>query len=180
MSHRTFSVSLAPPPGKAIRGPGAEPRRGPAADGGCRASPPPGRGGQSDSRPAVGPAVDVGDIVEVVPGNRAPRGAPVLFPHDDRSEPARLIRPAGSSVEVEVGPAGRRILLPAGAVLGVATALEQGDLLFDLSRGRWRAAGRVAAALPAGMGRLLEVMARLARPRRAVFPPLFLGGGAGR
>jgi hypothetical protein len=27
-----------------------------------------------------------------------------------------------------VGPAGRRILLPAGAVLGVATALEQGDL----------------------------------------------------
>ena len=125
-------------------------------------------------QPSV-PPVEVGDIVEVVPGNRARRGDTVLFAHDTRCELARLIRPAGSSVEVEVGPAGRRMLLPAGAILGVATALEQGDLLFDLSRGRWRAAGRVAAALPAGMGRPLGVMARLERLRRPFFPPLFMG-----
>src|SRR5262245_20458092 len=96
-------------------------------------------------QPSISP-VDVGDSVDVVPGSRARRGDIVLFAHDDRCELARLIRSAGTSVEVEVSPAGRRILLPAGAVLGVATALEQGDLLFELSRGRWRTAGRVAAA----------------------------------
>jgi SAM-dependent methyltransferase len=126
-------------------------------------------------QPSVRP-VDVGDIVEVVPGDSARPGETVLCAHDDRCELARLIRPAGSGVEVEVGPAGRRILLPPGAVLGVATALEQGDLLFDLSRGRWRAAGRLAASLPSGMGRLLGVMARLERLRRPFFPPLFMGG----
>src|SRR4030095_5136554 len=115
-------------------------------------------------QPSVRP-VAVCDIVEVVPGDGARPGETVLCAHDDRCELARLIRPAGSSVEVEVGPAGRRLLLPAGAVLGVATALEQGDLLFDLSRGRWRAAGRVAGALAAGVGRLLGVMARLERTR---------------
>jgi len=125
-------------------------------------------------QPSVRP-VDVGDIVEVVPGDGARRGDTVLYAHDDRCALARFIRSAGSRVEVEVGPAGRRILLPAGAVLGVATALEQGDLLFDLSRGRWRVAGRVAAALPAGMSRLLGVMARLERLRRPFFPPLFMG-----
>src|SRR4029453_2866895 len=208
MSHRTSSVSPAPPPGKEIRGrAGAEPRRGPAADNRRRASPPPGGGGPVDGRPAVGAARRRrrhrrgrprrrpasrrdralrprravragagGEFVEVVPGDGARPGETVLCAHDDRCELARLIRPAGSSVEVEVGPAGRRILLPAGAVLGVATALEQGDLLFDLSPGRGGAAGRVAAALPAGMGRLLEVMARLERLRRPVFPPLFMGG----
>jgi SAM-dependent methyltransferase len=125
-------------------------------------------------QPSVRP-VDVGDIVELVPGDGARPGETVLCAHDDRCELARLIRPAGAGVEVEVGPAGRRIRLPAGAVLGVATALEQGDLLFDLSRGRWRAAGRLAASLPSGMGRLLAVMARLERLRRPFFPPLFMG-----
>jgi SAM-dependent methyltransferase len=126
-------------------------------------------------QPSIRP-VDVGDIVEVVPGDGGRPGETVLCAHDDRCELARLIRPAGSCIEVEVGPAGRRILLPAGAVLGVATALEQGDLLFDLSHGRWRAAGRLAACLPSGMGRLLGVMALLERLRRPFFPPLFMGG----
>jgi ubiquinone/menaquinone biosynthesis C-methylase UbiE len=126
-------------------------------------------------QPAVRP-VDVGDVVEVLPGNGARRGDTVLFAHDGRCELARLIRRAGSSVDIAVGPEGRRISLSAGAVLGVASALEQGDLLFDLSRGRWRAAGRMAAAFPAGMGPLLGFMARLERLRRPFFPPLFMGG----
>jgi hypothetical protein len=126
-------------------------------------------------QPAVRP-VDVGDVVEVLPGDSARRGDTVLFAHDGRCELARLIRRAGSSVDIAVGPEGRRISLSAGAVLGVASALEQGDLLFDLSRGRWRAAGRMAAAFPAGMGPLLGFMARLERLRRPFFPPLFMGG----
>ena len=126
-------------------------------------------------QPSVRP-VDVGDVVEVLPGDGARRGDTVLFAHAERCELARLIRRAGSSVEVAVGPEGRRGSLPAGAVLGVARVLEQGDLLFDLSRGRWRAAGRMAAALPAGMGPVLRVMARLERLRRPFFPPLFMGG----
>lgn len=125
-------------------------------------------------QPSVRP-VDVGDIVEVVPGDGARPGETVLYAHDGRCELARLIRPIGDGVEIEVGPAGRRIRLPAGAVLGVATALEQGDLLFELSHGRWRAAGRAAAALPPRMGRVLGFMARLERLRRPFFPPLVMG-----
>ena len=126
-------------------------------------------------QPSVRP-VDVGDVAEVLPGSDARRGDTVLFAHDGRCQLARLIRRAGSSVELAVGPEGRRVSLPADAVLGVARALEQGDLLFDLSRGRWRVAGRMAVALPVWTGPLLGVMARLERLRRPFFPPLFMGG----
>ncbi len=125
-------------------------------------------------RPSIRP-VDVGDVVEIVPGRRGRAGDLVLCAHDDRCELGRLIRPDGPSVEIEVGADGARLQLPAAAMLGIATALEQGDLLFDLSRGRWRAAGRLAAGLPSRLGGLLVALAWLERLRRPFFPPLFMG-----
>ena len=125
-------------------------------------------------RPAIRP-VDVGDVVEVVPGARARPGDVVLCVDRDRCELGRLIRPDGATAEIEIGPDGARCRIAAGAVLGIATALEQGDLLFDLSRGRWRAAGRLAAALPSGLGGVLVALAWLERLRRPFFPPLFMG-----
>jgi len=126
-------------------------------------------------RPSIRP-VDVGDIVEIVAGAGGRPGDIVLCIHEGRCELGRLIRHSGSLVEIEVGPGGSRPALEAGAVLGIATALEQGDLLFDLSRGRWRAAGRLAAALPPRLGAPLVVLAWLERLRRPFFPPLFMGG----
>jgi len=128
-------------------------------------------------RPSIRP-VDVGDVVEIVPGRRGRAGDLVLCAHDDRCELGRLIRPDGPSVEIEVGADGARLQLPAAAMLGIATALEQGDLLFDLSRGRWRAAGRLAAGLPSRLGGLLVALAWLERLRRPFFPPLFMGSEA--
>jgi ubiquinone/menaquinone biosynthesis C-methylase UbiE len=119
--------------------------------------------------------VDVGDVVEIVPGSRGRAGDLVLYVHGNQCELGRLIRHDGPAVEIEVGPDGARHALAAGAVLGVARALEQGDLLFDLSRGRWRAAGRLAATLPARLGGLLVILAWLERLRRPFFPPLFMG-----
>src|SRR5262250_371695 len=90
-------------------------------------------------RSAVRP-VDVGDVVEIVPGSRGRAGDLALCVHADRCELARIIRDDGARVEVEIGRAGGRHVLAPGAVLGVASALEQGDLLLDLWQGRWRAA----------------------------------------
>jgi ubiquinone/menaquinone biosynthesis C-methylase UbiE len=120
--------------------------------------------------------VEVGDVVEVVPGAAARVGDVVLCVLGGGCELARLVRAADRRVHVEVGPRGDRVALAADAVLGVATALEQGDLLLDLSRGRWRAAGRLAALLPPQLGRLLAMLAWLERLRRPFFPPLFMGG----
>jgi ubiquinone/menaquinone biosynthesis C-methylase UbiE len=125
-------------------------------------------------RPAIRP-IDVGDVVEVVPGARAQPGAVVLCVDRDRCELGRLIRPDGATPEIEIGPNGARRRIVAGAILGIATALEQGDLLFDLSRGRWRAAGRLAAALPSRLGGVVVALAWLERLRRPFFPPLFMG-----
>jgi ubiquinone/menaquinone biosynthesis C-methylase UbiE len=128
-------------------------------------------------RPSLRPA-DVGDVVEVVPGSRGRVGDLVLCVRGDRCELGRIIRHRGSVVEIEIGPDGMRHPFAAEAVLGVAAALEQGDLLFDLQRGRWRAAGRLAAKAPARLGRLLVGLAWLERLRRPFFPPLFMGSAA--
>jgi ubiquinone/menaquinone biosynthesis C-methylase UbiE len=125
-------------------------------------------------RPSIRP-VDVGDVVEIVPGSRGSAGDVVLYVRDDRCELGRLIGRDTPSVEIEVGPDGARHTYPVSSVLGVAAAIEQGDLLFDLSRGRWRAAGRLAATLPARLGGLLVALAWLERLRRPFFPPLFMG-----
>jgi ubiquinone/menaquinone biosynthesis C-methylase UbiE len=119
--------------------------------------------------------VDVGDVVEIVPGAGGRAGDLVLCVHCNQCELGRVIRHDGPAVEIEVGPDGTRHALAAGAVLGVARALEQGDLLFDLSRGRWRAAGRLAATLPSRLGGLLVVLVWLERLRHPFFPPLFMG-----
>jgi SAM-dependent methyltransferase len=120
--------------------------------------------------------VDVGDVVEVVRGTSARAGDIVVCLRNGACELGRLVRVVGSRLDVEVGPRGERVTIAANAVLGVATALEQGDLLFDLSRGRWRAAGRLAAMLPPSLGRFLTLLAWLERMRRPFFPPLFMGG----
>src|SRR5215468_4487313 len=128
-------------------------------------------------RPAIRP-VDVGDVVEIVPGSPGRAGYLALCVHADRCEIGRIVRNDGSRVEIEIGAAGGRHALAASAVLGVASALEQGDLLLDLRRGRWRAAGRLAAAVPPGVGRFLVALAWLERFRRPLFPPLFMGSEA--
>ena len=126
-------------------------------------------------RPAVRP-VDVGDVVEVVRGGSGNGGDLVVCIRDGECELARLVRVADSRVQVEVGRRGERVTLTPTAILGVATALEQGDLLFDLSRGRWRAAGKLATMLPPPLAGLLTMLAGLERLRRPFFPPLFMGG----
>ncbi len=125
--------------------------------------------------PAIAP-VDVGDVVEVVRG-RAPRAGDLVVCADagGRCRLARLLGAAGPRVRVEVGPDGERVTLAPNVILGVATLLEQGDIVLDLTRGRWRVAGRLAAALPAGLGRGLLALAWLERLRRPLFPPLSLG-----
>jgi len=128
-------------------------------------------------RPSVRPA-DVGDVIEIVPGAPGRAGDLVLCVRADRCELGRVIRHDGSFAVIEVGPDGARSTLAAGAVLGVAAALEQGDLLFDLRRGRWRAAGRLAATVPSGLGGFLVALAWLERLRRPFFPPLFMGSEA--
>src|SRR5262245_25212431 len=125
-------------------------------------------------QPAIRP-VDVGDIVEVVPGACTDTGDVVLCVRDGRCELARLIRRGADSVTVESGATGARHRLAADEIVARATTLEQGDLLLDLSRGRWRAAGRLAATLPARFGGVLVAMAWLERVRRPFFPPLFMG-----
>ena len=114
--------------------------------------------------------------MEVAPGAAAHVGDVVLCVLGSGCELARLVGATGARVHVEVGPRGDQVTLAAHAVLGVVTALEQGDLLLDLSRGRWRAAGRLVAMLPPRCGRLLTILAWLERLRRPFFPPLFMGG----
>jgi SAM-dependent methyltransferase len=125
-------------------------------------------------RPSV-PPVDVGDIVEIVPGAPGRAGDLVLCVRADRCELGRVVRHDGAFARIEVGRVRARSTLSAGAILGVAALLEQGDLLFDLRRGRWRAAGRLAAAVPPGLGRFLVALAWLERLRHPLFPPLFMG-----
>jgi ubiquinone/menaquinone biosynthesis C-methylase UbiE len=122
------------------------------------------------------PPVDEGDIVEVLPRAAGRPGDIVLCIRGGQCELARVIGADGPRVAIEAGSSGDRIALPADAVLGLATGLETGDLLFDLGRGRWRVAGRLAAALPPSFGGLLIVLARVERLRRPFFPPLFMGG----
>jgi ubiquinone/menaquinone biosynthesis C-methylase UbiE len=123
---------------------------------------------------AVAP-VDVGDIAEVVMG-LAPRvGDIVLCARGDGYELGRLVRFRDSRVAVTVGPRSELVVLPAGAIVGVATALEQGDILLDLWQGRWRTADWLVAKLPAKLHRLLSALAWLERLRRPFFPPLFMG-----
>jgi SAM-dependent methyltransferase len=124
--------------------------------------------------PAPAP-VDVGDIVEVVLG-LAPRvGDLVLCSRAGGHELGRLVRSADSRVAVTVGPHSESVPLDLDAVVGVATALEQGDILLDLRHGRWHAACRLAAKLPPRLARLLSALAWLERVRRPFFPPLFMG-----
>ena len=126
-------------------------------------------------QPAVRP-LDVGDIVEVIPGAHRRLGDVVLCIHAGRCVLARVARhDRGSSVELQIGPGGARHAVAGDAVLGVVTALEQGDLLFDLQHGRWRAAGRLAASLPGTLTGFLVVLSWLERVRRPFFPPLFMG-----
>jgi SAM-dependent methyltransferase len=124
-------------------------------------------------RPAIRP-VDVGDVVEIVPLGRWNNGDLVVCVRDGACELGRLVHAEDSRVRVIVGRREERVTLDSDAILGVATALEQGDLLFDLSRGRWRAAGKLATMLPPPLGRLLTALAWLERLRRPFFPPLFM------
>src|ERR1700694_5081103 len=126
-------------------------------------------------RLAVRP-VDVGDVVEVARGRPGKGGDIVVCVRDGACELGRLVHVANSRIQVEIGHGGGRETLAADGLLGVVTALEQGDLLFDLSRGRWRAAGKLATMLPPPLGRLLTMLAWLQPPRRPFFPPLFMGG----
>jgi ubiquinone/menaquinone biosynthesis C-methylase UbiE len=126
-------------------------------------------------RPSLRP-VEAGDVVEVMPGGKAGRGDTVLCARDGACELGRLLQSGGGGIEIELGSDGHRTWLADGDLLGVVTALEQGDLLFDFTRGRWKAAGRIAAAVAPRLGGLLVLMARLERLRRPLFPPLFMGG----
>lgn len=124
--------------------------------------------------PAIAP-IDVGDIAEVVLGVAPRVGDIVLCARDDRYELGRLVRSTGSRIEVTMGPRADRVSLATDAVHGVATALEQGDILLDLWHGRWHTAGRLAAQLPPRCTPVLSALARLERLRRPFFPPLFMG-----
>jgi ubiquinone/menaquinone biosynthesis C-methylase UbiE len=124
--------------------------------------------------PAVAP-VDVNDIAEVAIGVAPRVGDIVLCARGGRYELGRLVRSRDSRVAVTVGPRSELVALPGDAIVGVATALEQGDILLDLWHGRWRAAGRLAAKLPPRLDRLLSALAWLERLRRPFFPPLFMG-----
>jgi ubiquinone/menaquinone biosynthesis C-methylase UbiE len=128
-------------------------------------------------RPSVRP-VAVGDVVEIVPGEPGRAGDLVLCVRGDRCELGRVVRDNRGVAEVEVGPDRARSTLAARAILGVATAHEQGDLLFDLSRGRWQVAGRLAAKAPSRLDGFLTALAWLERLRRPFFPPLFMGSEA--
>jgi SAM-dependent methyltransferase len=124
--------------------------------------------------PAVAP-VDVGDIAEVAVGPAPRVGDLVLCARFGRYELGRLVRARNSRVGVALGPQSERVELDAKALIGVVAALEQGDILLDLSRGRWRHAGRLAAKLPSRLTPLLSALAWLERLRRPFFPPLWLG-----
>jgi SAM-dependent methyltransferase len=124
--------------------------------------------------PAIAP-IDVNDIVEVAIGVAPRVGHIVLCAREDRYELGRLVRARDSQVGVIVGPRKELIILPASAVVGVATALEQGDILLDLWHGRWQTAGRLIAKLPPKFDKLLSAFAWLERLRRPFFPPLFMG-----
>jgi ubiquinone/menaquinone biosynthesis C-methylase UbiE len=126
-------------------------------------------------RPAVRP-IDAGDIVEVNPGAERHLGDVVLCIHAGRCALGRVIRDErDSSAELQIGPGGARHVVARDAVVGVVTALEQGDLLFDLRHGRWRAAGRLAARVPGSLTAFLVALSWLERVRRPFFPPLFMG-----
>jgi SAM-dependent methyltransferase len=124
--------------------------------------------------PALAP-LDVGDIVEVVLGVAPRIGDIVLCSSAGRYELGRLARSRDSRVALAIGPRGDAVWLPADAIAGVATALEQGDILLDLWHGRWRTANRLAAKLPPRLHRFLSLLAWLERLRRPFFPPLFMG-----
>jgi 2-polyprenyl-3-methyl-5-hydroxy-6-metoxy-1,4-benzoquinol methylase len=125
-------------------------------------------------RPALAP-LDVGDIVEVVLG-AAPRvGHIVLCSYAGRYELGRLVGRRDTRLALVIGPRNERASLPADAIAGVATALEQGDILLDLRHGRWHIANRIAAKLPRRLVGLLSLLAWLERLRRPFFPPLCMG-----
>jgi ubiquinone/menaquinone biosynthesis C-methylase UbiE len=124
--------------------------------------------------PTVAP-VDVGDIAEVAIGVAPRVGDVVLCVCEDRYDLGRLVRSAASRVVVRLGARRTSVPLPIEGIVGVATALEQGDILLDLWHGRWHTAGRWAAALPPGFDRILPGLAWLERLRRPLFPPLFMG-----
>jgi SAM-dependent methyltransferase len=124
--------------------------------------------------PTVAP-VDVNDIVEVAIGVAPRVGHIVLCVREDRCELGRVVMLRDSRVSVTVGPRSELATLAAGAIVGVATALEQGDILLDLWHGRWHTAGRLIAKLPPKFDRLLSAFAWLERLRRPFFPPLFMG-----
>jgi ubiquinone/menaquinone biosynthesis C-methylase UbiE len=123
---------------------------------------------------AIAP-IDVGDVAEVALGETPRVGDVVLCALNDRYELGRVVRAVGTRIDVAMGPRHRRRSLPAAAVHGVVSELEQGDILLALRRGRWRAAGRLAANLPPALHRLLAMFAWLERLRRPFFPPLFMG-----
>jgi ubiquinone/menaquinone biosynthesis C-methylase UbiE len=129
------------------------------------------------NHPSVRP-LDVGDVVEIVPGAAWRAGDLVLCERAGRCEMGRVTRYEGAITEAEVGADRARSTLAAGAILGVAIAHEQGDLLFDLSRGRWRLAGRLAARAPARLHGFLTALTWVERLRRPLFPPLFMGSEA--
>jgi ubiquinone/menaquinone biosynthesis C-methylase UbiE len=124
--------------------------------------------------PAVAP-VDVNDIAEVAIGVTPRVGDIVLCAHGGRYELGRLVWSGDSRVAVTLGPRRKLVALARDAIVGVATALEQGDILLDLWQGRWRTAARLVVKLPPRLDGLLSALAWLERLRRPFFPPLFMG-----
>lgn len=124
------------------------------------------------------PPVGEGDVLEVAPPSSPARGDVVVCLAGHGYELRRLLRLTGAGWRARAEPGGDVIDLAGPALVGVVDAVEQGDVRVELRRGRWRAYGRLLAALPASAGSVARGLARVERLRHPLFPPLRMGAPA--
>jgi SAM-dependent methyltransferase len=124
--------------------------------------------------PAIAP-IEQSDVVKIDAPRSLGAGDLVLGHWDGACHLARLVKPApaGWMVRRDSEPSSR--FLPNDTILGVAEHVEKGDLIVDLTRGRWRGLGRLLIHLPPRLCRYAGVLGALERLRRPFFPPLSLG-----